>query len=178
MVFTDDTEDALRAAVWLANSAEEPDTLVDIDDEKTFLEVFPYTGRLDRDGVELDDLRALRPRLRAMLLAPRDEMAAHVNDALAELQLTPRLVRHDGADWHLHAVHDERPLAERVLVETVMALIDVIRADEGSRLTVCEDDTCQAIALDLSRNRSKRYCSTTCANRNAVAAYRARRAHA
>ncbi|MGG1910288.1 CGNR zinc finger domain-containing protein [Microbacterium sp. NRRL B-14842] len=54
-----------------------------------------------------------------------------------------------------------------------MALIDVIRTDEGSRLTVCADETCQAIALDLSRNRSKRYCSTSCANRNAVAAYRA-----
>ena len=28
--------------------------------------------------------------------------------------------------------------------------------------------------LDLSRNRSRRFCSTTCGNRNAVAAYRAR----
>jgi predicted RNA-binding Zn ribbon-like protein len=28
--------------------------------------------------------------------------------------------------------------------------------------------------LDLSRNRRKRFCSTTCANRNAVAAYRSR----
>ncbi|WP_101848196.1 CGNR zinc finger domain-containing protein [Zhihengliuella sp. ISTPL4] len=176
MVFTDDTEDALRAAVWLSNSAEDPDTLVDIDDELTFLQVFPYTGRVDKDAVELDDLRALRPRLRAMLLAPRDEMAAHVNAALAQVHLTPRLVRHDDLDWHLHGLADERPLAERVLVETAMALIDVIRTDEGSRLTVCADETCQAIALDLSRNRSKRYCSTSCANRNAVAAYRARRA--
>ena len=32
------------------------------------------------------------------------------------------------------------------------------------------------VVLDLSRNRSRRYCSTACANRNAVAAYRARRA--
>lgn len=176
MIFTDDTEEALRSAVWLANSADQPDTLTDIDDEGTFLQEFPYTGRLDRDEAEVASLRSLRPRLRAMLLAPRDEMAAHVNDALAESRLTPALRRHDGMDWHLHAVADEQPLAERILIETAMALIDVIRADEGSRLTVCEDDTCQAIALDLSRNRSKRYCSTTCANRNAVAAYRARRA--
>src|SRR6478609_9379182 len=176
MIFTDDTEEALRSAVWLANSAEQPDTLTDIDDEGTFLHEFPYTGRLDRDEAEVASLRGLRPRLRAMLLAPRDEMAAHVNDALAESRLTPALRRHDGVDWHLHAVADEQPFAERILIETAMALIDVIRADEGSRLTVCEDDTCRAIALDLSRNRSKRYCSTTCANRNAVAAYRARRA--
>jgi predicted RNA-binding Zn ribbon-like protein len=65
-----------------------------------------------------------------------------------------------------------------VLIETAMALIDVIRADEGSRISICADDTCEALALDLSRNRSKRYCSTTCTNRNAVAAYRARRATA
>jgi len=174
MIFTDDTEEALRSAVWLVNSAEQPDTLTGIADEDAFLEEFPYTGRLDRDEEEVASLRRLRPRLRTMLLAPRDEMAAHVNDALAESRLTPALRRHDGVDWHLHAVADEHLFAERVLIETAMALIDVIRADEGSRLTVCEDDTCQAIALDLSRNRSKRYCSTTCANRNAVAAYRAR----
>ena len=176
MLFTDDTAEGLRAAVWLVNSAEDPDTLDSLDDEGAFLSTFPYSGRLDRDAEELASLRALRPRLRAMLLAPRDEMAAHVNAALAESSLAPQLVRHDSTDWHLHAVADERPLAERVLIETSMALIDVIRADEGSRISVCDDDTCNALALDLSRNRSKRYCSATCANRNAVAAYRARRA--
>jgi predicted RNA-binding Zn ribbon-like protein len=32
------------------------------------------------------------------------------------------------------------------------------------------------VVLDLSRNRSKRFCSVACGNRNAVAAYRARQA--
>ncbi len=176
MLFTDDTEEALRAAVLLANSAEDPDTLVSASDVEAFLAAHPYTGRIDRDAAEREALRAMRPRLRAMLLAPRDEMAERVNDALAAVTLAPRLARHGDVDWHLHAVADDRPLAERILVETEMALIDVIRADEGSRITVCADADCGAIALDLSRNRSKRYCSTTCANRNAVAAYRARRA--
>ncbi|MDT0158092.1 CGNR zinc finger domain-containing protein [Microbacterium sp. ARD32] len=176
MIFTNDTEEALRTAVALVNSAEDPDTLVSRDDYETFLAENPYTGRIDRDEVELHSIRALRPRLRTMLLAPRDEMVSHVNAALADVTLTPRLARHDTMDWHLHAVADDHPLAERVLIETTMALIDVIRADEGSRLAVCDDAECQAIALDLSRNRSKRYCSTTCANRNAVAAYRARQA--
>ncbi len=176
MTFTDDTEDALRAAVGLVNSAEDPDTLTTRADARAFLSQYPYTGRMDGDDAELAALRALRPRLRAMLLAPRDEMAEHVNAALSEVTLTAQLRRHDGLDWHLHAIADDRPLAERILVETVMALTDVIRSDEGSRITICADDTCEALALDLSRNRSKRYCSTTCANRNAVAAYRARRA--
>lgn len=175
MIFTDDTEGALRSAVWLVNSAEDPDTLTDTADEAAFLDDFRFTGRIDRDAAELDSLRAMRADLRAMLIAPRDDMVALVNDALASVQLAPRLTRHDDMDWHLHAVDDDRPLAERVLIETAMALIDVIRADEGSRISVCADDTCEALALDLSRNRSKRYCSTTCGNRNAVAAYRARR---
>jgi len=55
-----------------------------------------------------------------------------------------------------------------------MAMVDVIRAGELSRLSVCADDGCDGLVLDLSRNRSRRFCSTTCANRNAVAAYRAR----
>lgn len=172
MLFTDDTDEALRAAVDLVNSAEPPESLV----LEEFLAQHPYTGRIDRDEAELSALRELRPRLRELLLARRDDMAAGVNGALADVDLTPRLTRHDGADWHLHAVADDHPLPERILIETAMALIDVIRADEGSRITVCDDAECQAIALDLSRNRSKRYCSTACANRNAVAAYRARQA--
>lgn len=178
MIFTDDTEESLRAAVWLVNSAEDPDSLITPADEEAFLSQFGYTGRIDRDEAEVAGLRALRPRLRGMLLAPRDDMAAAANAALADIPLALRLTRHGDTDWHLHAVADDRPLPERVLAETAMALIDVIRAEEGSRISVCADETCEAIALDLSRNRSKRYCSTVCANRNAVAAYRARRAEA
>jgi predicted RNA-binding Zn ribbon-like protein len=55
-----------------------------------------------------------------------------------------------------------------------MAMIDVIRADEMSRLDICADDACEGVVLDLSRNRSRRFCSVTCGNRNAVAAYRQR----
>lgn len=178
MIFTDDTEETLRAAVWLVNSAEDPDTLTSVAEEAAFLGQFDYTGRIDRDEAELAGLRAIRSQLREMLLAPRDDMAAAVNAALAGISLSPRLARHGAIDWHLHAVADDHPLPERVLVETAMALIDVIRADEGSRISVCADGTCRSLALDLSRNRSKRYCSTVCANRNAVAAYRARRAEA
>lgn len=174
MLFTDDTVEALRAAVHLANTAEAPDTLETGHDFEGFLTAFPYTGRIDRDAAELATIRRLRPRLRGMLLAPRDEMVEAINDALRDVTFDAHIVRHDGADWHLHAVADDRPLAERILAETAMALLDVVRADEGSRLAVCADEECEGIVLDLSRNRSRRYCTTTCTNRNAVAAYRAR----
>jgi predicted RNA-binding Zn ribbon-like protein len=55
-----------------------------------------------------------------------------------------------------------------------MAMIDVIRSDETDRIGECADETCEGIVLDLSRNRSRQYCSKNCGNRAAVAAYRAR----
>jgi predicted RNA-binding Zn ribbon-like protein len=175
VVFAHDTEYALQAAVTLVNSAAEPDTLTAVADLDRVWDAYGYTGRHDRTPEELDTVRALRPRLRALLTAGRDDAAALVNRMLREAQAVPQLVRHDPLDWHIHAVPIEAPLDTRILVETAMAVIDVIRADEMSRLGICADDGCEGLVLDLSRNRSRRFCSTACGNRNAVAAYRARK---
>ncbi|RYC14692.1 CGNR zinc finger domain-containing protein [Nocardioides zhouii] len=175
MLFTDDTDASLQAAVALVNSTDEPgEPLGSVDDLSAFLASWPYTGRLDATQGELDAVRRLRPALKALLLAERDEAAEIVNSMLAKAKALPQLQRHDHWDWHVHAVDPDRPLEERVVVETAMAMIDVIRADEMSRLDRCASDDCDDVVLDLSRNRSRRYCSTTCGNREAVAAYRAR----
>ena len=174
MLFAHDTELSLRAAVALVKTATPPDTLTEISQLDAFYEEHGFTGRHDRDAAELDALRALRPALRELLTAERDDAAELVNTLLADAHALPQLRRHDGLYWHIHAVPADAPLDRRVAVEVAMAMIDVIRADELSRLSVCADDHCDDLVLDLSRNRSRRYCSTTCANRNAVAAYRAR----
>ncbi|WP_121256301.1 CGNR zinc finger domain-containing protein [Nocardioides ferulae] len=177
MPFTHDTEVSLQAAVALVNSLDgDVDELDGVAALDAFYERFEYTGRHDRTRAELDDVRALRLRLRELLTTDRDHAAGIVNELLADAQAVPQLVRHDRWDWHLHAVVPDAPLATRIAVETAMAMIDVIRSDEMSRLGVCDDADCQGVVLDLSRNRSKRFCSTACGNRNAVAAYRARQA--
>ena len=175
MQFAHDTVAALQAAVALVNSAEPPDTLTTVVELDAFFAEHRYTGRRERTDAELASVQAVRPRLRGLLTGSRDSTAAAVNEVLAEARAVPQLVRHEGHDWHLHAVADEAPLATRILVETAMAVLDVVRTDEMSRLAVCADHGCGGLVLDLSRNRSRRYCSTACANRNAVAAYRARR---
>ena len=174
MVFTHDTDLALQAAVTLVNSAAEPDTLTTVAELDQVWEDYSYSGRHERTRAELDAVRAIRPRLRALLTADRDGAVDLVNGMLSEARAVPQLIRHGDFDWHIHAIDQQAPLDTRILVETAMAMIDVIRADELSRLAVCADDTCEAVVLDLSRNRSRRFCSTTCGNRNAVAAYRAR----
>ena len=174
MVFAHDTLCALQSAVALVNTDVEPDTLLTVADLDRFWDENEYTGRHDRSRAELEAVRDARPLLRELLTSGRDEAVTLVNRMLAEAQAVPQLVRHDPLDWHIHAVANDAPLDTRILVETAMAMIDVIRADEMSRLDVCADDTCEGLVLDLSRNRSRRFCSTACGNRNAVAAYRAR----
>lgn len=175
MPFAYDTVAGLRAAVDLVNTGEEPDTLTTVGQLDAWYAEHGYTGRRDGDAAELGALRALRPVLRELLTADRDRAAELVNAMLADAEALPRLARHDGLDWHIHAVPADAPLDRRVVVESAMAMVDVIRADELSRMSVCSAVDCEGLVLDLSRNRSRRFCSTTCANRHAVAAYRARR---
>lgn len=177
MIFTHDTETALAATAALVNSAEPPDSLTTIEALDDFLAEHRFSGARRGDKAELDSVRALRPGLRTLLTADRDQAVELANEILAGADALPQLVRHDGWDWHLHVVDPGRPLATRIAVEAAMAMVDVIRADELSRISHCARESCDGIVVDLSRNRSRRYCSLACGNRSAVAAYRARRAH-
>jgi predicted RNA-binding Zn ribbon-like protein len=174
MTFARDIEASLVAAVALVNSAERPDTMTTLQQLDTYLVDHEFTGSRTYNTTELASIRTLRPKLRTLLLSPMDEAVTIVNQMLLSNGASPQLERHGDSSWHIHAVSADRPLAIRIEVETAMAMIDVIRTDEMSRLGLCVDDVCQGVVLDLSRNRSRRFCSTTCGNRAAVAAYRAR----
>lgn len=179
MVFAHDAEVSLQAAATLVNSAPTPtdaDRLTTVEDLDAFYERFEFTGRHDRDEAELQAVRDLRPRLRELMTSDRDAAVEVVNAMLTDARALPQLQRHDRFDWHLHATGPADPLATRIVVEAAMAMIDVIRADEMSRLGVCADADCAGVVVDLSRNRSRRFCSTACGNRGAAAAYRSRQA--
>jgi predicted RNA-binding Zn ribbon-like protein len=175
VVFAHDTTAALQAADVLVNSAVPPDTMTTQDELDAFFAAHDYSGARTQGPAELETVRALRAPLRKLLSGDRDEAVQILNRILAERHAVPALVRHDGWDYHLHAIDSDAPLADRIEVETAMAMIDLIRADELGRLSVCAEPSCTGIVLDLSRNRSRRFCSTACGNRVAVAAYRARK---
>jgi predicted RNA-binding Zn ribbon-like protein len=176
VVFAHDTEMTLQAVVELVNTAGQPDLLTSVDELTEFYVRWEYSGRHERTAAELAAVRDARVPLRTLLLAERDQAAAMINAILAESGAVPRLARHDRLDWHIHAEPVDAPLATQIQVEAAMAMIDVVRDNEGSRIAVCAVDDCTSIALDLSRNRSKRFCSVACGNRAAVRAYRARQA--
>jgi predicted RNA-binding Zn ribbon-like protein len=182
VLFAYDTEATLAFATALVNTGEgasnsRDDELTEVGALERFLDDHEYSGRRDRDAAELEEVRALRPEFRRFWQVDRDEAVGLVNRILSDAHALPQLVRHGDWDWHLHATSADAPLATRMRVEVAMAMIDVIRSDEFDRLRDCAADDCAAVLVDLSRNRSKRYCDVgNCGNRMNVIAYRARQA--
>jgi predicted RNA-binding Zn ribbon-like protein len=179
VVFAHDTEVALGAAAALVNTTNpDEERLPDVAALDEFFRTYGWTGKREGTEAELRSVQRLRPRLRRIWEADEDEVVEIVNGLLRESNALPQLVRHDKLSYHLHATPSDAPLAVRMAVEAAMAFVDVVRSGELSRLRICEYPGCGNVVVDLSKNRSKRFCDASCSNRAAVSAYRARRAAA
>lgn len=176
MLFAHDTEIALQAAAALVNTlGKDTDMLATVGELDEFAQTWRWTGSRRHDRAELDEVRALRLQLRLLWELDEDGVVERVNQMLRDARALPQLVRHDGWDYHLHATSAQAPLADRMAVEAAMAFVDVVRQTELDRLRLCAADDCADVLVDLTKNHSRRYCSTTCSNRVNVAAFRVRR---
>jgi predicted RNA-binding Zn ribbon-like protein len=178
VVFAHDTTAALVLAADLVNSGElADDVLADVGALEAFLDEHLVEPRRRATAADLDAVRALRPRLRAAWQAKDPEGLANlVNELLRDSGARPRLVDHGGGwGWHLHVTGHDAALQDRIGAQAGFALADLVRLGEADRLRRCEAPDCEAVFVDLSRNRSRRYCDTgNCGNRQHVAAYRER----
>ena len=178
MTFAYDTELSLAAAAALVNTEQGgpsgADTLRTPDDLVRFLDDQGWSGRRAGDEAELEAVRALRPRLKALWGLEEADLVPVLNQILDEASALPQLVDHDNIGWHIHAVPHDAPLATRMVVEAAMAFTDVVRSGELDRLKNCSADDCDDVVVDLSRNRSRRFCESGCGNRENVRAYRDR----
>jgi predicted RNA-binding Zn ribbon-like protein len=174
MIFAHDTEDSLACTAALVNSREGAEHLPDVAALSAFLVERGWTGRHDGTDAELRAVRALRPRLRQFWELDEDGVVELVNALLRDARALPQLVKHDAWDYHLHATSPDTPLATRMAVEAAMGVLDLVRTKELARLRTCAYPGCARVFVDLSKNRSKRFCDGGCGNRAAVEAYRAR----
>lgn len=177
MLFAHDTACSLTTTAALVNTAgRNEEGLPDTAALDRFFVTHNWTGRHEHTEAELRSVRALRPRLRKLWQTDEDGIVEIINGLLRESKALPQLIRHDAEPYHLHAVPNDAPLATRMAVEAAMAMADLVRGGELSRLRICEYPDCDDVLVDLSKNRSKRFCDGGCCNRAAVTAYRARKA--
>ena len=178
-MFAHDTSSGLTTAADLVNThVRDTEGLAGVAELNDFLDAHEFSGRRDGTSDELRRVIKLRARLRAAWETDDvADLAGLANQLMREAHAHPRLTHHDDWDWHLHVTEPDAPLVDRLAAEAGMALADLIRAGEIDRLGLCAADDCDAVLVDLTRNRSRRFCDTgNCGNRQHVAAYRARRA--
>jgi hypothetical protein len=130
---------------------------------------------------DLERTRDLLDRWRGIVDAPDPATRAVLtNGLLAESCGHPRLTDHanstEHADrgYHLHFRDADLPVG-RVLCSLIAMGTALHLAGRGMhRLGRCAVDDCDRVFADVSRTGRQRYCSTACANRDAVRRHRAR----
>ncbi|MFF8291839.1 CGNR zinc finger domain-containing protein [Streptomyces sp. NPDC016309] len=183
MLIPHDTRIALDTVVDLLNTAPEGgrgDGLGTIAALYAFVRDHNVSGVTDLGEPDLRAVRDVRKRFAEVFAAPDARTAAElINQLVAAAGTTPQLTDHDGYDWHVHYFAPGASVADHLAADCGMALAFIVVAGEQDRLRRCEAPDCGRAFVDLSRNRSRRYCdSRTCGNRLHVAAYRARRKEA
>lgn len=174
-----DTVCALSIVVDLVNTSPRIGDVEALPDLPALRDLVARREVSDAGRLSTDDLAAvhrLRQRLHDVFRAGDDPGAVRlVNALVADARTTPRLTDHDGWPLHIHYYAPGARLAEHLAADCGMALAFMIAAGERQRLATCAAPDCERVLIDLSRNRSKRYCDArTCGNRLHVAAYRAR----
>ncbi|GAA5080203.1 putative RNA-binding Zn ribbon-like protein [Thermocatellispora tengchongensis] len=125
-------------------------------------------------GEFCDVARELREVFEGVARGDVDAAAVRLNALLEKYEARPHLDRHDGEPWHLH-FHGAGGTAVRDWAASCATGLAIVLGGElYDRLGVCTAPACDRVYVDVSRNGTRRFCSTACQNRVKTAAFRAR----
>jgi predicted RNA-binding Zn ribbon-like protein len=179
--FDADQIEAMAGCVELINTgrADDGDELRGIADLQAMADKYVFAG-VRGVAADLPLARDYRGWLDAIVTSCEagDEQSAiaQINMLLSQTGASPQIFDHDGRGPHMHVSRPTAPLADRMAAHFAMGLAWLVVAGEARRIRSCASPTCRNVFVDLSKNRSRRYCdSRTCGNRLHVAAYRARK---
>jgi predicted RNA-binding Zn ribbon-like protein len=130
------------------------------------------------DAARLAALRSLRSTLDHIIEAVVDgqplsmkELEA-VNEYMNRVSFIQRLAQSDGA-YRLELVPKQKDW-HWVQGEIVAAFVDLLTQYDLSRLKICSNPACRYVYYDECKNRSRQWCSDSCANRMRVRRFRTR----
>jgi predicted RNA-binding Zn ribbon-like protein len=163
-------EDPVRLAVELV--ADPPRTASELAERCTAAGVVLESAPARTDLAELEAflVRWLEV-VDATSLSRRAEL---LNGLLAESAWYPRLTNHTGEGWHLHYRPDVLPLGLQVRSLICVGTALHLTGRGLDRLGRCALEECGNAFADFTRGGRQRYCSHTCANRDAVRRHRAK----
>lgn len=176
MVTFQSPDDPVALAVDLANTWDtlepDPELLRDPASLKRFLIRQGYARAPRTDGGDLAQVRAVRDALRAAFAAETEDRAVRqLNRILGQSSAKPQLVS-DGGRWRVKWLGT---IADSLAATAAMSLLEAIRDDGWERFGMCAGAPCCCVFVDRSKNRTRRFCSSLCADRVAQSLYRARR---
>ena len=170
----------LAVAVDLVNTWDElepePDLIEGVADVRVWLtwHGLDRAAKVAREA-DLDAVRALRTRFDAVFDAKVESEAARLLNELAAEYGTPPQLERDGDGWRLRSWPDEREGFRFVAAYATAGLLEGFKTRGWKRFGRCAGAPCRCAFVDRSRNRTRRYCTTLCADRVAQASYRARK---
>jgi predicted RNA-binding Zn ribbon-like protein len=170
----------LAVAVDLVNTWDElhpePDLIEGLVDVRTWLEWHGLkTAAAQLGENDVDAVRALRARLDQVFDARREDEAAALLNELARDYSTPPQLEHSDDGWRVRTWPEEHEGLPAVAAYAAAGLQDAFRKLGWKRFGRCAGTPCRCAFVDRSRNRTRRYCCSLCADRVAQAQYRARR---
>ena len=147
-------------------------------DLRAYLEPRPWL--LERaSGADVIPLRGVQIELGALVDASAAGDGAAVvrglNHLLGEHPIRPRISGHDEKSWHLHVNDESDSVAATLIGEALFGLTLMVTEVGATRLGRCAAAGCGNAFVDVSANRSRRFCSTRCSTRTNVAALRRRK---
>lgn len=155
---------------------EYPERLASLADAHRFLleHGFPAEPRLS--DADLAAIRRLSAALREVVEADHDKTASErLNELLEGARVSANLVADAGGGWRIGlAAGAGLDPVSWLAAEAALGLALALQCHGRERLRTCVAEPCREVFIDLSRNRSRRYCSDRCANRHNVAAFRER----
>ncbi|GAA1113278.1 hypothetical protein GCM10009650_15880 [Nesterenkonia jeotgali] len=187
-MFDVDTDRTLVAAADLVNTSDglrsaTPglDQLTTVTQLKEYLSArdpamrWPVSGA---DRTQLEKVRDLREKVQRIWSAAPIESDAPVqvlNELLTGVGL--RVARGSDGDYRAEPVPASKELVDVMTASVATAIQHLVVRDETARMRTCKGEGCDAVIIDLTRNRSRLFCDFgNCANRAHVRAYRARQA--
>lgn len=178
------SEQLIQFVVDFANTydpfLDEPESWRTVGDLQEFLEQH-HVEMSDESLTEMEfmKIRQLRDRLRDIFLRLETREPSEIVGAInGLLGATPVNLQASISEGELIQIKYKIPtnvvLVERLAVEVGLGLTLALQQYGPERLKVCAAAPCQEVFIDVSKNKSRRFCGERCANRYNVAHFRER----